>query len=393
VTTQTDVAARAAAWLAENAADFEDPRRPLTGFPDRTVEEHSDVVGRARAWEAHKAAAGWSGLAVSREYGGQGLTAHEAAVFTAAESRYALDYESCAIAKMMVVPTLLAWGSESQKQTLLPRILDGRDVWCQLYSEPGAGSDLAGLTTRAVRIESGWRITGQKVWNSSAHLADRGYLLARTDPTKPKHQGLTAFLIDMRDPAVDVRPIRQITGGWSFAEVFLDGVEVTDDAVIGAVDDGWRVAITTLMNERLSLSVGNIPWFELLELLDLDHGDLHPELAVRAARLNARYRAVAQLHGEEIDGLRDGAAQPGPEGSILKMVIGRLMTDVGRLAADVLAARGVSDTRWVDAYLGSFGVRIGGGTDEILKNVIADRVLRLPREPRVDRVAADGTSR
>jgi alkylation response protein AidB-like acyl-CoA dehydrogenase len=393
VTAAADFADRAATWLADNAAPYEDPDRPLSGFPDRSIEEHAVVVQRAREWEAHKAAAGWSGLAVPREYGGQGLTAHEAAVFTAAESRYALDYESFAIAKMMVVPTLLAWGSETQKQTLLPRILDGRDVWCQLYSEPGAGSDLAGVTTRAVRTGFGWRITGQKVWNSGAHLADRGYLLARTDPNKPKHQGLTAFVIDMRDPAVDVRPIRQITGGWGFSEVFLDGVEVGEDAVVGAVDDGWRVAITTLMNERLSLSVGNIPWYELLELLDLDHGDLHPELAVRAARLEAQYRATAQIHEEEIEGLRAGAAQPGPEGSILKMVIGRLMTEVGRLAADVLAARGVADTRWADAYLGSFGVRIGGGTDEILKNVIADRVLRLPREPRLDLAAAEGTTR
>lgn len=379
--TSGDFARDAEKWLAAHAPGFEDPNPRLTGFPGRSVDEQGAVVAAARAWEACKAAHGWAGLSVPTAWSGQGASAYDAEVFRELESRYRLDYETFAIAKMMVTPTLLAWGTEEQKNEYLPRILDGRDVWCQLFSEPGVGSDLAALTTRAVRTGSGWTISGQKVWTSGGNFADRGYLLARTSVDKPKHDGLTAFVIDMAAPGVTVRPIRQIPGGYGFCEVFLDDVVLEEDSVVGAIDDGWKVAITTLMNERLSLSAANVPWPALLDLLS--EGAVEPLDRVRAARIYADYRAVAQIHHEEVLALQGGAAQPGPEGSILKVIIGRLQTDVGRLACDVLAGRGESSDRWSESFLGSFGTRIGGGTDEILKNVIADRVLRLPKEPQI----------
>ncbi|MGK9274065.1 acyl-CoA dehydrogenase family protein [Williamsia muralis] len=377
-----DFSRRAETWLATNAPGFEDPDPRYTGFPNRSIEEQADVVANARAWEALKAAQGWAGLAVPTAWAGQGMTAYDAEVFRELESRYKLDYETFAIAKMMITPTLLRWGSNEQKMRYLPRILDGRDVWCQLFSEPAAGSDLAALTTRAERTGHGWRLRGQKVWNSGANFADRGYVLARTAVDKPKHDGLTAFVIDMTAPGVSVRPIRQIPGGYGFCEVFLDDVELGDDAVVGAVDSGWKVAITTLMNERLAMSVANVPWPGLLALLA--EGAVHQADRVRAARIFADYRAVEQIHHEEVLALRGDTAQPGPEGSILKLMIGRLQTEIGRLACDVLASRGQMSDRWTESFLGSFGTRIGGGTDEVLKNVIADRVLLLPKEPRHD---------
>jgi alkylation response protein AidB-like acyl-CoA dehydrogenase len=381
--------AEAERWLAEHAPSFENPSMPLTGFPDRSIAEHARVVARARAWETSKAAAGWAGIGVPAEWGGRGRSAFEAARFAEFESRYRLDFETFAVAKMMVLPTLLACGTERQKREHIPRLLDGRDVWCQLFSEPGAGSDLAGLTTQAHRRGSSWRIAGQKVWTSGANVADQGYLLARTAGGGAKHQGLTAFVLDMSDPGIEVRPIRQATGGYGFCEVFLDGVDVGDEAVVGEVGDGWRVAITTLMNERLAMSAANIPWPQLVSLLT-DGCEPHPRFRESAARLRAAVVAVARIHAEEVDKLRSRDTVPGPEGSILKLMISRLQTEVARLALDVLAARGEQDTRWLDSYLGSFGTRIGGGTEEILKNVIADRVLGLPREPRLDLAAVSG---
>jgi len=372
-------------WLAEHAPDYVDPDGIFAAFPGRTVAEHAAVVERARRWEAFKAAEGWAGLSVPTEWGGQGRSTYVAAQFSAAEGAYGLDFETFAIAKMMVTPTLLAWGTVDQKSSLLPRLLDGTDVWCQLFSEPAAGSDLAGLTTRATQTGAGgWLINGQKVWNSGANHADKGYLLARTDPNAPKHAGITAFWLDMRAPGITVRPIRQITGGYGFCEVFLDDVEVPDAAVIGDPDNGWRVAITTLMNERLSMSAANVPWPRLRTLLDELDGAVPPELGLRAARLHAALRGVEQIHREELAALRDSDGPPGPEGSVLKLLIGRLQTEAGRIATEALAAQGTTSPRWTEAYLGSFGVRIGGGTDEILKNLIADRVLGLPREPRLD---------
>jgi len=306
----------------------------------------------------------------------------------------------------MAAPTILRHGTDAQRKRYLRPLWTGEEVWCQLFSEPGAGSDLAGLATRAVRDGDDWTINGQKVWTSMAHEAKRAILVTRTDPNVPKHQGITYFLVDMTAPGVEVRPLRQITGEAEFNEVFLTDVHIPDADRVGDVGGGWAVAQTTLMNERVAIGGGVAPreagmvgvlageWRSQPELRT--HG-LHDALlqgwvAAEASRL-AGLRLTQQL----------AAGQPGPEGSASKLVFARLMQQLSGLELEMLGEQGLRHDDWamrrqtmVDffarspghRYLRAKGTSIEGGTSEILRNIIAERVLGLPSEMRVDKDVA-----
>jgi len=310
----------------------------------------------------------------------------------------------------MAAPTILAFGTQEQKQRWLRPLWTGEEVWCQLFSEPGAGSDLAGLATRAVRVngdgEAGdgenWRVSGQKVWTSIAHAARWGLLLARTDPDVPKHAGLTYFGLDMDQPGVEVRPLRQLTGEAEFNEVFLTDAGVADTDRIGGIGEGWRVAQATLMNERVAIGGGALPREGGMAGLAARAWREHPEartpgLHDRLIRLWADAE-VARLAGARLR-QQLAAGQPGPEGSAAKIVFARLNQDLSALDLELAGADGLRYDDWGPRrpetlsffgrgpgyrYLRSRGNSIEGGTSEILRNIIAERVLGLPAEPRTD---------
>ncbi|MFI7313746.1 acyl-CoA dehydrogenase family protein [Streptomyces hygroscopicus] len=303
----------------------------------------------------------------------------------------------------MAAPTILGFGSDEQRQRLLRPLWTGEEVWCQLFSEPGAGSDLAALATRAVRDGDDWVVDGQKVWTSSAHLARWAILIARTDPDQPKHRGISYFVCDMTDPGVEVRPLRQITGEAEFNEVFLTGVRIPDSRRLGGIGEGWRVAQTTLMNERVAIGGGRVPREGGMIGLVADAWRRRPELRThdlhqRLLRLWVESEA-ARLAGERLrQQLADG--RPGPEGSAMKLAFARLNQQISALEVELLGEEGLLYDDWtmrrpelVDftgreagyRYLRAKGNSIEGGTSEVLLNIIAERVLGLPPEPRTDK--------
>ncbi|MFI6448244.1 acyl-CoA dehydrogenase family protein [Kitasatospora sp. NPDC050543] len=303
----------------------------------------------------------------------------------------------------MAAPTILRYGTDEQKARFLRPLWTGEEVWCQLFSEPGAGSDLAALATRAVREGDHWVVTGQKVWTSSAHVARWAILLARTDPDVPKHQGISYFLCDMSDPGVEVRPLRQLTGEAEFNEVFLTGVRIPDAHRLGAVGQGWTIAQTTLNNERVAIGGRRTPreggMIGILariwrERPDLRTHELHQRLL--AGWVDAE---VLRLTGERL-GQQLAAGQPGPEGAAAKLAFARLAQELSGLEVELLGEEGLGYGDWTmvrpdlvdftgrDAgyrYLRAKGNSIEGGSSEILRNIIAERVLGLPAEPRTDK--------
>ncbi|WP_448321093.1 acyl-CoA dehydrogenase family protein [Streptomyces sp. CO7] len=306
----------------------------------------------------------------------------------------------------MAAPTILQYGTEEQKQRFLRPLWLGEEVWCQLFSEPGAGSDLAALGTRAVRDGDTWVVNGQKVWTSSAHVARWAILIARTDPDVPKHRGITYFVCDMTDPGIDVRPLRQITGEAEFNEVFISDVRIPDDRRLGEVGDGWRVAQTTLNNERVAIGGSPIPreggmigkvattWRDRPELRT---HDLHQRLLDLWVEAEAARLTGARLRQQLV------AGQPGPEGAGMKLSFARLNQQISGLEVELLGEEGLLYEDWTmvrpeqvdftgrDAgyrYLRSKGNSIEGGTSEVLLNIVAERVLGLPAEPRTDKDVA-----
>jgi len=307
-------------------------------------------------------------------------------------------------------PTVVSHGSDDLKSRALRRMYTGEDAWCQLFSEPGAGSDLAGLACKAVRDGDEWVVSGQKVWNTMAHLANKGMLVARTDPEQPKHKGLTYFMVDMTAPGVDVRPLRQITGEAEFNEVYLDEVRIPDADRIGDVGDGWRVSMTTLMNERTSIGggggggprpAGSGPIAEAVRIWN----DL-PEWARTDAKRDRLMQLWVQAEALRLTNVRAGQARkagnPGPESSISKLMLALVNKDIYAYCVDLLGAQGLVDydyeMRRADAiglegppgsarkmFLRSRANSIEGGTSEIMKNILGERVLGLPGEPRVDK--------
>jgi len=323
-----------------------------------------------------------------RHLGGLGATMEEAAIV--AEELDAFegpDLYPFMVGIGLVGPTLMEHGTEEQIGRWLPPIRSGEEIWCQLFSEPDAGSDLAGLSTRAVRDGEEWRVTGSKVWSSRAHYSQWGLLLARTDPTVPKHAGISAFGLDMRAPGVEVRPLRQMNGDTHFSEVFLDEVVVPDADRIGPPGAGWGVAITTLAHERASIGAGwgSVTPDELAALAHRRGVATDPAVRARLARV------VADLEVSRLSNLRAKAAArggrpPGPEGSSAKLRNSQVLRELSNLALDLEGADGLTGaSEWQTLFLTgpSFGIR--GGTDEIQRNIIGERVLGLPPEPRADK--------
>ncbi len=388
-----------AAFRAEVRAFLTEHRPDVSPFvadwPPRLVDDERDArfVAAARAWQRVKFDHGFAGLSWPVTYGGQGLSVLHEMVFAEEEGPAALLSGVFSVGIGMVGPTVIAHGSDAQKARFLEPLLRGEQVWCQLFSEPNAGSDLAALQTRAVRDGDTWVVRGQKVWTSHAHYADWGILLARTDLDVPKHRGITCFLLDMRSDGLDIRPLRQATGSAEFNEVFLNDVRVPDENRLGGPGDGWRVALTTLASERTSIggATGMVPFSEVLGLADLfsrrDGAIARQELAAYYTRVQLLtwmgWRTRAAL--SRGDGL-------GPESSVMKLAMSRHLAAMGDLVLELQGPAGMLDLddapaggMWQGRFLYQWASRIGGGTDQIQRNVIAERALGLPPEPRVDK--------
>lgn len=382
------VRARARAWLESVAKRRGEGDGAWQSFRAKTDADDLDQLALAKAWQATKFEAGWAAPHWPVEHGGQGLTGIEAGLVSEEEGRFDVAASFFVVGVDMAGPTLMAHGTPEQQKRFLEPMLRGDEVWCQLFSEPGSGSDLASLATRAERDGEEWVLTGQKVWTSSAHTADWGICLARTDPDAAKHAGITYFLVDMHAPGVTVRPLRQIDGAIHFNEVFLDGVRVPHDHVVGDVNDGWRVAMTTLTAERTSIGKGGqTRWRDVADLAHrFDRAD-DPMLRQELARLATREMIQRWL----VYRVRTAAAHgvpPGPEASVLKLVNSHQVEHVGNVLLSVLGPVGMlwdddapDGGFWQDVFLFQWSSRIGGGTENIQRNILAERVLGLPREP------------
>jgi alkylation response protein AidB-like acyl-CoA dehydrogenase len=382
------VRAEARAWLATVAKPRGEGDGAWRSFRAKTDADDLAHLELARRWQQTKFDAGWAAPHWPVELGGQGRSGIEAGVVSEEESRFYVSANFFMVGIDMAGPTLMAHGTPEQQKRFLEPMLRGDEVWCQLFSEPGSGSDLASLATRAVRDGDEWVLSGQKVWTSSAHIADWGICLARTDPDVAKHAGITYFVVDMHAPGVDVRPLRQIDGAIHFNEVFLDEVRVPAEHVIGDVGEGGRVAMTTLTAERTSIGGGGrTGWRDLAGLArDLGRSD-EPVLRQEIARLHTREQIQRWL----VYRVRTATAKgvpPGPEASVLKLVNSHQVEHVGSTVMTVLGSTGMlwdGDARdggfWQDVFLFQWSSRIGGGTENIQRNIIAERVLGLPREP------------
>ena len=385
-----------AAFRAEATAFLDAHASKLIGTEARGAD-----VDSARAWQAKKAAHGFAGITWPKRFGGRGGTPMQQVIYAQEEAKYDVPEHVYEIGLGMCIPTLMAYAAPEVSARYAEPALRGEEIWCQLFSEPAAGSDVAGLRMRAVRDGEGWVVNGQKIWTSGAHFSDFGLLLARTDPGVPKHQGLTMFFLDMRSPGVEVRRIRQISGTSNFNEVFFTDVRIPDAQRLGGAGEGWRVALTTLMHERLAIGSLSGPDFgDLLELarsLQLGGQPAHRDAAVRD-RLADWY---VQSKGLEYTRMRTLTAlsrgqMPGPEASIYKAVSAVKIQEIAMFALDMMDMAGmVNDPEtapmratFQDALLYAPAGRIAGGTDEILKNIIAERVLGLPGDIRVDKDVA-----
>jgi alkylation response protein AidB-like acyl-CoA dehydrogenase len=383
----------ARAWLEANAVR---PTRPLIA-PSAIVAEWAPEVeetklAEARAWQRRKFEEGWAGVAWPIEFGGRGGTIIEQIIFAQEEGGFDVPHDALVVGIGWCGPAILFLGTDEQRKRYLPALLSGEEMWCQLFSEPGAGSDLAGLETKAWRDGDEWVISGQKVWTTFAHRSDWGLCIARTDPDVARHKGLTAFIVDMKDPGVVAKPVRQMTGSANFNEVFLDEVRVPDDRRVAEVGDGWRVVITTFMFERTSV-FSTAGWVALAMeglLAGRRQGEGLPSNRLMRDRWMRTWiagRVLGFTNLRLITALVQGR-MPGPEGSLGKLVGTSLLFDVYNQAIDLLGSQGMlassdapTEGEWQDAFLGAPGLRIGGGTDQIQRNIIAERILGLPKDP------------
>ncbi|MDE0580474.1 MAG: acyl-CoA dehydrogenase family protein [bacterium] len=380
--------AEARAWLEANAPAKGSPEAfDHMSSPGRSAELEIQLADKARAWQAKLAAGGWACLDWPPEYGGRGASTVETIIFEEEQSRFGISRSIFMAALDMAAPTLMSWGTDEQKQRFLNPIRQGETVFAQLFSEPNAGSDLAGLQTRAVRDGDVFVVNGQKVWNSYAHLADWGILLARTNSDVPKHQGLTYFFVEMDSEGLDPRPLRQMTGGAEFNETFFDNVRIPVENVIGGVNNGWSVAQTTLNSERAAVgaqtSVVDVPTLVDLAQEKGQAGDP----AVRQALAEAWIRSeVLRYLGMRVYTALSQGTEIGPEASIMKLLTGDHIRDTSQTAMELLGPEGMlNDDVWVTRMVSHFAHKIGGGTPEIQRNVIGERILGLPREPRADK--------
>jgi alkylation response protein AidB-like acyl-CoA dehydrogenase len=386
-----DFRARAAAWLAANA-----PRRAATDDEaEAETRGQAAIIAEQKAFQAKLFDAGFAGITWPKEYGGQGLTGAEQIIWSQEARAYDLPTGVFFIGLSMPGNTILEVGTEAQKQRYLPKMLRGEEIWCQLFSEPGAGSDVASLQTTAVRDGDEWVLNGQKVWTSGAQYSDFGAILARTDPTQPKHNGISMFIVNMHAPGVTVRPLKVATGHSPFNEVFFDNVRMPADALIGEENKGWAAAVVMLRHERIAIgtmgsSTNNPLAFDSLRDLAVGLGRTSDQGVRRElAELYARGRAVslfALLLRQEAQAGR----MPGARGSVAKLAGSEYGRFAGNVAAEVLgdqiAGFDSADLQAVTtAIVAVPGSAIAGGTSEIQRNIIGERVLGLAKDPGVDR--------
>jgi len=392
---EAEFRAEARAWLDANAT-----RRVEGGKKVRRAKrDDAEHRVKAREWQARKTDAGYARITWPKEYGGRSGTAIQQVIYSQEEANYSVPTGVFEISLGMCIPTMMAYATEEQLARYVQPALHGEEIWCQLFSEPAAGSDVAGIRTRAEQESEGgdWLINGQKVWTSGAHYCDFGIIITRTDPGVQKHKGLTMFFIDMKDPGVEVRPIKQMSGDSDFNEVFFTDARVPDANRLGGVGEGWKVALTTLMNERLAVGTpsAGMDVDALLALArenELETGPAIENDAVRGRIADwyvetqglkyTKYRSLTALSRGET---------PGPESSISKIVSASKLQDIGAygmelmgpggMMTDDVPGAGIYQSQW----FGAAGYRIAGGTDEILRNIVAERVLGLPPEIRVDK--------
>ena len=385
---------KARAWLSENAA----AHRAKFGELKPNTPEH---MAAAKDWQATKAAGGYACITWPAAIGGGGGTPIQSVIFGQEEGKAGLGYGYFTIGLGMCVPTVMAFADGDTKKRFVSPAVKGEEIWCQLFSEPAGGSDVAALRTRAVKDGDEWVINGQKVWTTGAHYCDYGILLTRTDPDVPKHKGLTMFWIDMRDAAVECRPIHQMSGGREFNEVYFTDLRVKDSQRLGEVGDGWKVALVTLMNERLAVGGSSGPNYrEILKLAQELSGPTGPALKNDAFREKLADWYV-QSEGLKFTRFRTMTAlsrgqTPGPESSIGKIISANQLQEMANTAVEMEDQYGIlvdpdqapAEAAFQQSLMWAPGLRIAGGTDEILKNIIAERVLGLPGDVRVDKDVA-----
>jgi alkylation response protein AidB-like acyl-CoA dehydrogenase len=377
----------ASAWLRDNV-------------PSADQLEGLGEIEQAKLWQKRKYDAGWACIRWPKEYGGRDATPIEQVILNQEEAKYPdLPGGVFGIGQGMAAPTLMTWGNDEDKLRYLPKLASGEEIWCQLFSEPAGGSDLAALRTKAEKDGDEWVINGQKIWTSGAHYSDYGILVVRTDPEVAKHKGLSYFFLDMKSPGIETKPIKQLSGDANFNEVYFTDVRIPDSQRLGAVGQGWQVAITTLMNERASIGGGGSgvdfkALMKLAQTVTIDDKPAIEDSAVRAklADWYCKRSGLKYTGYRSLSALSRGET-PGPENSIGKLVAAPMTQDMASFAMDLMEMSGaVWDEEFSPAaglfqgtYMGIPGFRIAGGTDEIMANIIAERVLGLPQEPRVDK--------
>ena len=396
--------AKARAWLEAEAPAFRTPGSMAARRPS-----HDDQMKLGKAWQAKKAAAGYAQITWPKEWGGQGGTPIQSVIFGQEEQKAGVSFGFFTIGLGMCVPTVMTFADDETKHRFVGPALRGEEIWSQLFSEPAGGSDVAAARTRAVKAEDSsgdWIINGQKVWTSGAHYSDFGIVLVRTNPDKPKHKGLTMFWLDLKDPGVDIRPIHQMSGGSEFNEVYFTDVRVKDSQRLGAVDDGWKVALVTLMNERLAVGGSSGPNYNEILALARETPAQDANGGESSALQDSAFRQkladwYVQAEGLKLTRFRTMTAlsrgdTPGPESSIGKIIAANQMQDLCNQAIELQDQFGIltdpavapMEAAFQQSYMWAPGLRIAGGTDEILKNIIAERVLGLPGDIRVDKDVA-----
>ena len=390
-----------AAFRAEARAWLEKTLGPPASR--QTMKTEGDVIAASKAYQAKKAAAGYVGLTWRKDVGGRELPPIFQVIFSQEEQKFQAPVSPFGIGLGMCIPTVIAFHSADKIKRYVGPALRGEEIWCQLFSEPSAGSDVAGLKTNAVRDGDDWIVNGQKVWTSGAHYCDYGILLVRTNPEKEKHKGLTMFVVNMKAPGVEVRPIHQMSGGSNFNEVYFTDVRISDSERLGEVGNGWNVALVTLMNERLAVGGSAGPEYgEILELArntpsPSGKGSLLQDQAFREKLAGWYVSAEGYTLGKyrTMTALSKGQT-PGPENSIGKLLNANRMQDLANAAIEgedhfgIISDPAVAPLQGAfhNAYMWAPGLRIAGGTDEILRNIIAERVLGLPQDVRVDKGVA-----
>jgi len=382
---QAEYRAQVRAWLEEHKA-----QAPVISGPG-AIEDEQELVTAHRAWQRELAEAGYTGITWPKEHGGQGLGPLHQVILNQEIQRAGVPGIIDVIGVGMLGPTIIAHGTDEQKERYLAPMLHADEVWCQLFSEPAAGSDLAGIQARAKLQDDGtWVLNGQKVWTTNAQFSAYGLLLARTDADVPKHKGLTVFIVPMDAPGVTIRGLRQISGEAEFNEVFFDDVKLEADSVVGPVNGGWGTALTTLMFERLTIGGGGEAMGyradRFAQVLAADEAArVDPDVRRRLGNLSTELLAVRFTGYRLLTAIQKGQI-PGPEAGLGKVTVVNAAIEAGELIADVLGPDALDeDGEW--AYLISFlpGLKSAGGTEEILRNTIGERVLGLPPEPRLDK--------